>query len=344
MKYIYFTVLLIIITNMLFAQTDYGDDYLYFKCGTQFGKTSELAEGCLDSIPKDLNDAYIKKYELCVCLMETIANNFTYKEFEKLVTMYGENWKQYVLLEGDPIVISDFEDCTFAYASENFDWTKNEERFVEVFMNVCILNVENDQNFKDFNIDVFEFCSCLKEEFLQRGFRFSELDELEDENSILFNEVLISCVNESEVSSKTPDFMKDVTGSVIYSSVSLINFGGASKVKINFGNISKYFVIDSGASHTFISLDFERELISAGLVQKENYLSDEYYTLADNSIVKCRRILLNNVTIGPFTVKNVIVAVADNSDTYLLLGKSFLDKFKKWSIDNEKSKLYLERK
>lgn len=343
-KYTLISLILVFSISTIFAQTDYDDDYLYMKCGTKFGKRSELVDACVGNIPKDVEDAYTEKYELCTCLMETIAKHFTYKEFETLVTMYDENWTKYVLLEGDPIVISELEDCTMTYVNEDFDWTKNEERFEEGFIISCVRELENDPNLKDIDIDIFAYCNCIKEEFLQRGFSISMLGELEDENSILFNEVLMSCLNEPGIFEENSNSENDVTGYYNNIFVPVINIGGIFKVKISVGNLSKYFTIDSGASDMMVSTDFERDLILEGLVNRDDYLSDYNYTLADGSIIKCRRILLNSIQIGEFIVNNVIVAVIDNSDISLLLGKSFLDKFNNWSIDNKKSTLYLERK
>ena len=47
---------------------------------------------------------------------------------------------------------------------------------------------------------------------------------------------------------------------------------------------------------------------------------------------------VDNITIGDFTLNNVIIGIIDGGS--LLCGKSFLDKFKKWEID-EKNKVLI---
>jgi predicted aspartyl protease len=48
---------------------------------------------------------------------------------------------------------------------------------------------------------------------------------------------------------------------------------------------------------------------------------------------------LDNVIIGDYTINNVVVAIIE--DGVLLCGKSILDKFKKWEIDQNNKLLIL---
>lgn len=83
------------------------------------------------------------------------------------------------------------------------------------------------------------------------------------------------------------------------------------------------------------------ELVNKGFLKKEYYVSNGLYKIADGSIVICRRLIIPELTIGGFTLKNVNATVG-NGDI-LLLGKSVLDKFKSWSIDNLKKALKLTK-
>jgi predicted aspartyl protease len=93
----------------------------------------------------------------------------------------------------------------------------------------------------------------------------------------------------------------------------------------------------------FITSDFERDLLLEGLIKKSDYLSARLYRMADGSQVECRRLKLNNIKIGGFAINNVIVAITEKSNGMLLLGKSLLDKFSDWKIDNQKEQLILTR-
>ena len=52
--------------------------------------------------------------------------------------------------------------------------------------------------------------------------------------------------------------------------------------------------------------------------------------------------MLRNIIVCDFKVINTIASISGDSAP-LLLGKSFLNKFKKWTIDNNTSNLYLEK-
>ena len=63
--------------------------------------------------------------------------------------------------------------------------------------------------------------------------------------------------------------------------------------------------------------------------------------LADGSRVRAERVMLHSIQVGGHTVKNVLASVTDTQGS-LLLGQSFLARFKSWSIDNERSVLILK--
>lgn len=131
-----------------------------------------------------------------------------------------------------------------------------------------------------------------------------------------------------------------VSGSSL-TKIKLESFGGVYRVWVKIGGTNQYFILDSGASDISLSLDAERELINSGVLKKEHYITPALYRLADGSIIKCRRLILPEMTIGDFKVNNIKASVGV-SDSPLLLGRSFLDKFKKWSVDNSTRELLLE--
>ena len=134
----------------------------------------------------------------------------------------------------------------------------------------------------------------------------------------------------------------NVISNISTQTVPLEKSGGVYNIFVSIGKIGRKFVFDSGASDVSISESLERELINTGVITQKNYLSPALYKLANGSIVECRRILLPEMKVGDFTVKNVTVSVTKGNDV-LLLGKSFLDKFSKWTIDNNTQTLKLEK-
>lgn len=134
----------------------------------------------------------------------------------------------------------------------------------------------------------------------------------------------------------------DIKGTSNNGSVKLEINNGVYHVYVTIGGVKKKFVLDSGASDVSLSEEVERELINSGVIKKEYYIESALYKIADGTIVQCRRLILPEIKIGGFTVNNVRAAVGVGS-TPLLLGKSFLDKFKKWTIDNASQTLNLEK-
>lgn len=121
-------------------------------------------------------------------------------------------------------------------------------------------------------------------------------------------------------------------------SIPLEKEGSVYYVLVKIGDIEKKFILDSGASEVLISPQLELDLTSCGIIRKENYLTPALYRVADGRIIEQRRLIIPRLTIGDFTIENVRAAVGVGAAP-LLLGKSVLDKFSKWSINNLTSTL-----
>lgn len=141
---------------------------------------------------------------------------------------------------------------------------------------------------------------------------------------------------------KDPRYKVTAEANTNHTVINLNQEGGVYTVWVQFGNIKKKFILDSGASELALSKDTEQELIKAGVIKRENYLQSGLYKLADGSIIVARRVMIPRMKVGAFTVYNVRASIGDY-DSPLLLGSSFLDKFRKWSIDNSTKKLILEK-
>jgi predicted aspartyl protease len=127
------------------------------------------------------------------------------------------------------------------------------------------------------------------------------------------------------------------------SDIRLNKLGELFTLPVQVGSRTKNFILDSGAGEMQLSPDFLAELIKDGTVTKDDILSSGLYKIADGSIVACKRVNIKKLKVGNFVVSNVTASVGEAFDTPLLLGKSFFDKFKKWSIDNTNSTLHLEK-
>lgn len=101
------------------------------------------------------------------------------------------------------------------------------------------------------------------------------------------------------------------------------------------------FTVDSGASDVTIPMDVVTTLIRAGTIREADFIGERTYVLADGSKVRSRTFRIRSLTVGDRTVENVIGSVAPTRGA-LLLGQSFLGRFKSWSIDNSRHALVLE--
>jgi clan AA aspartic protease (TIGR02281 family) len=100
------------------------------------------------------------------------------------------------------------------------------------------------------------------------------------------------------------------------------------------------FVIDSGASDVSIPADVVQTLMRKGSLREEDFLGSGIYQLADGSMVPSERFTIRTVKVGEIEIENVTANVVKASGP-LLLGQSFLTRFKSWSIDNDRGVLLL---
>lgn len=87
---------------------------------------------------------------------------------------------------------------------------------------------------------------------------------------------------------------------------------------------------------------FTRKLLQLNLVAKNDFLGQQTYTLANGKEILCDVYRINRVQVGQFTVNNLVIGASKETDCFLL-GKTFLNKFRRWSIDNQRNQLILEK-
>lgn len=110
-------------------------------------------------------------------------------------------------------------------------------------------------------------------------------------------------------------------------------------VKIN-DRLILDFVIDSGATDVHVPDDVFKTLLRTHTISEKDFLGTESYTIANGTQVRSERYVIRQMEIGGHVVEDVTASVGDTKSP-LLLGLSFLSKFKSWSLDNEKRVLVL---
>jgi tetratricopeptide (TPR) repeat protein len=111
-------------------------------------------------------------------------------------------------------------------------------------------------------------------------------------------------------------------------------------VAIN-GAITLNFIIDSGAADVTVPADVVGTLIRTGTIEQSDFIGTQTYILADGSESPSNTFVIRSLKVGDALVENVKGSIAPAAGN-LLLGQSFLQRFKSWSIDNTKHELVLE--
>jgi predicted aspartyl protease len=107
------------------------------------------------------------------------------------------------------------------------------------------------------------------------------------------------------------------------------------------GTIPLDFVVDSGAADVSIPADVIMVLMRTGTLEQSDFLGQRTYQLADGSTVPSELFRIRTLNVGGKVFENVTGSVASVKSP-LLLGQSFLGRFKSWKIDNTQHALVFE--
>jgi clan AA aspartic protease (TIGR02281 family) len=124
--------------------------------------------------------------------------------------------------------------------------------------------------------------------------------------------------------------------------VSLKQDGGIFVVPVEInGAITLEFGVDSGAADVSVPADVFSTLVRTHTIKDSDIIGEQTYELADGSRSRSIRFTIRSLKVGDKVVENVKGSVAPSQGT-LLLGQSFLERFKSWSINNTNHELLLE--
>ena len=124
--------------------------------------------------------------------------------------------------------------------------------------------------------------------------------------------------------------------------VPLVQDGGTFRVPVTInGQLTLKFVVDSGASDVSIPADVVLTLVRTETITDGDFLGKQTYTLADGSTVPSQRFVIRSLKVGDRLLENVTGSIAPVAGS-LLLGQSFLSRFKSWSIDNQRQALIFQ--
>ena len=338
------SLLLTLVTNVF----SYYGQYIKTKDGVIFGVRKEFMKVCVESAKEKfmkINGLEFEVSNYCGCISDKLIPSLTSEEIDK--AMSENSLSELILKEKNFETLLSCLDGNYKLSGDfKYGETKDSELAKKAGVSKCIIEVMKQTDLEDWTKEKAEtYCICVVEKMINAGYTHNDILQITDQNGLAYNEIAVPCLNEAYnnvdgFKSLNSYIQNDIIGSPSQTKISLTDyFGQGYKLKISIGGLEKYYLFDTGASDLIIDKETEKELLSIGVLKKENYLQETKYSLANNEIVNAQLVKVNNFVIGDYTLNNVTIAIIENGS--LLCGKSFLDKFSKWEIDKVNSVLIL---
>ena len=146
----------------------------------------------------------------------------------------------------------------------------------------------------------------------------------------------------NDIESKNKSNYKASLQSDSVNKIKLTKIGGVYAVPLALnGAVTLYGIVDSGASDVSIPFDIIKAMKEDQIISDKDFIDEKNYIMADGSKVAAKRYLIKSVKVGEKEIKNVTIS-STSKNGVILLGQSFLSRFKTWSIDNESHSLLLD--
>lgn len=117
--------------------------------------------------------------------------------------------------------------------------------------------------------------------------------------------------------------------------------GGTYRVPVRINDaLTLDFTVDSGAADVLIPADVMLTLVRTKTLKSSDFTGEKHYTLADGTDLPSRTFVLRELRVGNHRLENVRASVGPVTGG-LLLGQSFLSRFKSWTLDNSRHVLVL---
>lgn len=343
----YFSILFL----SLFLATNVSGQIILTKDGMPLGERSDFISVCTKQAKMEMmniSGMEVNTEQYCSCVCDNLMPTLTSLE----ITQALENGNLLDLFSSDKNMVTLME-CINPnmVLGDDFKMNISEQTEAErkIIVKGCVFDIlSDDTNEGIWNKESAEqYCNCAMNRLAENGYTYLDLQELSNEDSESFNEIILPCVSDALLGTQDSIFsnyynVSDIGGNLLSSKVPLTDYMGKGfKLKISIGGVVKYYLLDTGASDLIINSDLERELLLDGQLKRENYLGTNTFTLANNETVEAEMVQMDTIKIGDYTLSNVVVAIIKEGS--LLCGVGLLSKFSKWEIDEEKKLLILYR-
>lgn len=294
---------------------------------------------CLRSMNKDRSDPVA--LNVCECYVNKIDGHFTLKEYKKHTSKGIVNLEK--LINEDSLFKNDLDKC---FAASGKSILLSAEGFSDRSIARCVEGLQKATNKKLDTNKLKEFCSCQLELIKEKKLSDDEIMTANDPNSLFFFEVSCKCGDpfaEKEELDKAwnTDMSKFIRGP-LSDTISILTLNGMSYLKLKIGSLIKIWLFDTGASDMLINKEMEAILQKENIITDKNYLGIGEYEMANGVIDSCRRYSVDDIRIGKYHVDNIIIAVSDKAKR-TILGRSLLNKFSSWALDNKTNTLILHK-
>ncbi|RYZ56517.1 MAG: hypothetical protein EOO14_12225 [Chitinophagaceae bacterium] len=333
MKHFFLTVtVLLLATVFLCAQQN-----IYSKEGKPVISREWILFYCLESLQKPRSDK--AAMQICECQAAELDRRFTNQQFKKYTKKNVIDFA--ALIKEDSLVQEDLQDCFMASGKTAL---LQAERSADDFRKQCEEAIRESSSKALLKERIDAFCQCQLEMVKSRQLTDQELQTMRDPNSLLFFEMMYRCGSPYDKGNGlhhnwTPASGADVKGPSS-DSINVLNINGMTFVKLKVGSLVKVWLFDTGASDMLINTDMETDLKKETILGPSNYLGVGEYEMANGTIDSCRQYRVNGIRLGSFTLDNVIVSVSEKGQR-IIVGKTILNKFRSWTLNNQDNKLYL---
>lgn len=331
----------ICISFIVFIQSFYlaaqNSDFIHAVDGTPIMNRRQLVFDCLGNLNKDRSDPVARA--VCECQVNVLDRTFTKAQYKKYTKKNAIDIS--ALINDHPSVRQRMDDCIKATGQTVLLSTLTSS---EKNIQLCMESILQATNKKLDSNKVRNFCICQSETIRTKRLTDAEIKKLEDPNSLLFFEMMYRCgdpfLSEStESRAWTKNSIQDIKGPII-DTIPVLGINGMSYVKVKIGSQILVWLLDTGASDMLISNEIETILKKENVLTDQNYIGSSEYEMANGSIEICRKYKVSDIRIGNYYVNNIVVAVSDNAKR-ILVGRSLLNKFSSWKLNNTDNTLII---
>lgn len=330
---------LTLLINSVSLQAFAQSDFIESKEGKPVLYRRILIRNCLDGLHKGKTDQ--TAIDICECQVNKLDGHFSNKAYRA----HTKNGKIDIegLLNEDSAFRKEFEACFTASGKATLI---NAEGFEKEFVNSCIQNLKKNSEKKLDSISLVNFCTCQINLIKTKKISDEEMETLKNPNSLLFYEIMYKCGNpfsghDPKESNWNETGINDITGPAA-DTISILSFNGMTYIKLKTGSMVQFWLFDTGAGDLLINKDMEDKLKLEGILSTSNFLGTAEYEMANGSVDTCRRYKLSQLRLGKFSINNVDVAVTDKGKK-IIIGRSLLNKFSAWALDNKQNTLTLSK-